>query len=154
MVRAAKFGDIPRLKELMVDLYQRSSYARFTLDLDHFKALCFEAIRSGAMCLFVADGKNGGPVEGFLLGTTARLYQVGKELCATDMLFYVADGADRRAAGRLMDAFIAWAKANPKVVEITMGATDAVADYRRTAKLYARKGLRQEGVIYKMELVR
>lgn len=147
-VRPSKFADIIRLADLMHELHQRSTYAAFTLDERVFKNLCIEAARVHGTrgCLFVAEHK--GVVEGFIIGAVNRLYNVGKEFEARDLFFYVSDRGDRRDAERLIDAFLGWASTAPGVVEINMGATDAVADSSRTAKLYRRKGLTQNGVLY------
>lgn len=147
-VRPSKFADIIRLAELMHELHQRSVYADFTLDERVFKNICIEAARCHGKggCLFVAEHK--GVVEGFIIGAVNRLYNVGKEFEARDIFFYVSERGDRRDAERLIDAFLGWASTAPNVVIINMGATDAVGDSARTAKLYRRKGLTQNGVLY------
>lgn len=153
-VRPAKFADIPRVGELMRELHQRSSYAAFTLDERVFRNLCIEACRVHGKtgCLYVAECR--GIVEGFIIGAVNRLYNIGKEFEARDLFFYASTRGDRNDAGRLVDAFLRWAEKVPNVMEINMGATDAAGpgSAARTAKLYRRKGLTQNGVLYQKRI--
>jgi len=151
MIREARFLDIPRLGAVMEEMHGRSRYAAYGLDLEGFKNQCVQAIEGHGQgtCLFVADGEQ--KAEGFILGVTDAPYGVIEARYATDLFFYVTLGADPHHASRLYDAFLAWAQAAPGVIEIRNGAVDAISDYRRTERLYQRKGLTQEGVLYRME---
>jgi hypothetical protein len=154
-VRASKFADIIRLTDLMRELHQRSTYAQFTLDEVAFRNLCINAARlhgKGGGCLFVAEHK--GVVEGFIIGAVSRLYNVGKEFEAHDVFFYHSDRGHPRDADGLVEAFHRWAETLPNVVEINMGATNAAGDSARTAKLYRRRGMTQNGVLYQKRIER
>jgi len=151
LIRPAKYSDIPRLVELAKELHGRSRYADYGLRVAKVKDLIMESIRSGNGCVFVAEIN--GIIEGFIVGAIDDLYHILKAKYATDIFFYVSK-RDQRSAPGLLDAFIEWAKIVPSVVSIRLGATDAVGDYERVAKLFARKGLKQEGVMYEMKIMK
>lgn len=159
MIRPAKFGDIPRLAELLAEMHERSCYATVAaVDLRAAKALFVQAIQrhgsgtAGAMCAYVAD--SGSRVEGFVIGLLDRLYHVGDQLMASDLFLYVSPNGDPRDFARLFDALDQWAAANPNVLECRLGITDAITPWQRTAQLYRRKGYRQSGAIYERRFER
>lgn len=149
-VRAAKFGDMPRLVELGREMHAKSKYADYPGNERVYKATFIESIRLHAAgrggCLFVAE--KDGVVEGFILGVVCRVYNVCDVYEARDMFFFVTERADKRDAAKLAKALFKWASGLPDVVEINMGATDAISDYGRTEKLYRRLGMTQNGVMY------
>jgi len=159
MIRPAAFGDIPRLAELLGEMHARSVYAgRAELDVREAKALMLRSIqrhggrRAGSTLVMVAA--TDGVVHGFLLGLLDRVYHVLGALLATDVFFYVDGHGDPRDARRLLRALMAWADTNPAVIEVRMGATGAIGDWRRTEKLYQRAGMHQAGVIYERRIAR
>lgn len=157
-VRAARMIDIPRLSELMAELHAASIYAdRTALDDKAFRRLCVQAIgahtgRRGHGSLFVCEAAKDGAVEGFIIGAVQPLYLVCDGLMASDLLFYAGPRADKKDAGRLLDAFVGWARSVPGVLEIQAGVTSAVIDHRRARKLYERKGFEVYGQMYRMEV--
>ena len=151
--RPARFGDIPRLAELLEQAHQRSKYRdRTTVNVKEIKALMMQSIQrhglaqAGGSCIFVTEHQ--GAVDGFIAGLLERVYHVGDKLSATDFFFYVAPDGSPASAGGLIDAFVDWARGVEAVIEIRLGATDIIQDYQRTAALYRRKGFIQTGVIY------
>ena len=100
-------------------------------------------------CVFVCE--KDGAVEGFIIGMIDDLYHVLQPKYATDVFFYVSERDQRGAAG-LFAAFIDWARAVPNVVSIRVGATDAVEDFERVAKLFKRKDFVQVGGIYEVRI--
>ena len=151
-IRPARFGDIPRLAELMQEMYERSIYRDdCELDIKATKAMLMQAIQrhggqyDGSTLLLVAEGS--GTVEGFIIAALSRLYGIGTKLMAADTHFYVSPGSYPRNAFRLIEGFTAWAEGNKRVIEIDLCATDAVGEFRRTEKLYRRKGFKPFGVI-------
>lgn len=146
MIRPALYVDIPEICALAVEAHSASKYAKYPMNLKgKFKPLLMESIRSGNSCLFVSERK--GKVTGFIIGMIDDLYHVLNVKYATDIFFFA-----QRDGGALLDAFIEWAGRIPGVVQIRLGATDAVGDYTRVEKLFGRKGLIQEGVMYTMEI--
>ena len=155
--RPAKFGDIPRLAELMREMYERSIY-RHDCDFDEkaAKALLMRCIQrhggtqDGSTCLFVAD--RAGIAEGFIIAVLSRLYGIGTKLGAADTHFYVSGRAHARDAFKMIGAYRAWAAGNNQVIEINLCATDAVGEFQRTEKLYRRLGFEPFGVILSMRV--
>lgn len=153
MIRPAKAADIPRLWALTEEMFLASIYVGHDEpDMKIAKGLFLQGIqRHGLMSAGgtrVMVTEKDGVVEGFLLGILDRVYHIGHKLTATDMYFYASPRASSRAAIELLDDFLAWAEGNSKVVEICLGATNAVGDYHRTGLLYRRKGLAQCGVMH------
>ena len=155
--RPAKFGDIPRLTELMEQAYRRSKYRdRTPVNVKEIKALMMHAIQrhglaqDGGACVFVSEHQ--GAVDGFIAGLLERVYHVGDKLSAADVFFYVAPDGSPGSADGLIDAYVDWAIGIEAVIEIRLGATDIIQDYQRTAALYRRKGFIQTGVIYERRL--
>ncbi len=152
-MRKAKFGDIPRLTELLEQGYQRSKYRdRGSVSIKETKSLLVSAIQrhgltsAGGSCVFVTE--NQGVVDGFIAGLLDRVYHIGDKLTATDIFFYVTPEGSPRSAGHLIDAFIDWTQDIEEVVEIRMAATDVIQPAEQSMALYQRKGFTQSGVIY------
>jgi hypothetical protein len=153
VVRNAKFGDIPRLTELLEQGHRRSKYRdRGTICTKEAKSLLVNAIQrhglksAGGSCVFVSEYE--GVVDGFIAGLLERIYHIGDKLSAADFYFYVAPDGSPASAGDLADAFIDWALGIETVIVMQLSATDIIQDYERTAALYRRKGFTQTGVIY------
>lgn len=157
MIRPAKFGDIPRLAELMREMYDRSVYVD-DCDVDDkaAKALLMRAIQrhggaqDGSTLVYVAD-RDGVP-EGFMIAALSRLYGIGTKLAAADTHFYVSERAHGRDAFLMIAAYKEWAISNENVIEVNLCATDAVGEFRRTEKLYRRMGFEPFGVILTMRV--
>ena len=142
--------DIPAICDLMEEAHATSKYKKYPLAMDRkFKPLVMESIRSGNGCVFISTTDD--KVTGFIIGAVDDLYHVLNVKYATDMFFYVTP-AGGGAGVKLLNAFISWARGVPGVVRIRLGSTNAVGDYERTAKLFERKGLTQEGVMHEMEI--
>lgn len=151
MIRPAKFGDIPRLTEIMLEMYERSRYAEISTPEDgEIRSLLMQSIQKhGAphgTCVFVSE--KDGEVEGFIIGVLERIYHFGADYWATDLFWYATKRCPPRDAIGLFDAMCAWAEANPRVKIIHPGATDAIGEYSRTELIFKRKGFRQSGVLY------
>lgn len=149
MIRTAKFADLPRLYELIVEMHGKSRYSgHVSVHEQTAKSLLMNAIRkhNGQHdgCTWVMVSENGGVVDGFIVGMLDRVYHIGTKLAAKDMFLY-ATAAD---AGALIDSFIDWAQRNPCVYEINLSWTDAVAGAERIEKLYERKGFTRCGAIF------
>lgn len=153
MIRRAKFEDIPAMAGLLTEMFQQSIYVGYDEpDIKVAKGLLMQAIQRhgspGYSGTNVMVGETDGGVEAMLVGVTDRVYHIGHLMTATDIYFYASPRAGARDAVALIDNFLDWAEGNSKVVEICLGATNAVGDYHRTELLYRRKGLSQTGVMY------
>ncbi len=149
-VRLAKFGDIPRLTELCVEMYGRSIYQDIcAIDEKAAKAMFMRAIQrqggkhEGSTLVPVAERDD--VVEGFMVAVLTRIFGIGDALAASDTHFYVSSRAHARDAFLMIDAFEEWAL--PVAVELDLCAIDGVGEYQRTEKLYKRKGYVPYGAI-------
>ncbi len=156
MIRAATLSDLPRLFALVEEMHEGSYYAAQHVDIDD--ATVKSILRDGAMrsgrdhlgaTLLNVVEKNG-VVEGFLLGILQRVYTIGNRLEAQDYLFYCSPRAPATGASRLIDAYLEWGLANPRVHEVKVSWTDVMGvDGAKLGKLYQRKGFERCGEIYK-----
>ncbi len=154
-IRPAKYGDIPAIWELMREMHERSRYVeRAQPVMKEGKALLMQRIQrhgghqGGCSVVFVSE--TDGRIDGFVVGVLTRLYHYFDKLMATDQFWYVSLGA--RDGLALYGALIAWAEANPNVIEIRAGMTDAISDYRRTERFFERKGFVKRGAIYERDM--
>ena len=167
MIRPARFADIPAMASIMEGRYRDSPYARLgEIDLRETKALLQTCIQrhntratpgeGATLALVATDGEDGdGQVERFIVGVLERVYQVGVPLTATDLWFTGRHGADPRSAFPLAAALVAWARANPRVVEIRMGVVDTFGtDIEKAGAMYRRLGLERCGEIYRGSIAR
>lgn len=157
-VRAAKFADIPAMIAVMQRAQSRSEFARCTFDREEARQTLANGLnrhghtnRGGGLILV---SETDGRVRGFILGLLDSVYPFLKELRATDLLFILDEDADPRDALRMVKELKAWALQAPKVIKVELGATNAIGDWERTAKLYAREGFTQYGGIFQMTIDR
>lgn len=155
MIRKATFADIPRLVEVLQDGYQRSIYAgRGEIDPREARTLFQHGIQrhgspmAGGTQVNVAE--TDGRVEGFHFGMLDRVMHVGTVLTATDVWFVGTARMEATDAFRLLLAFVLWAEANPKVIEIRPADSGAIGDPQdpRKVEIYRRAGLVPVGMIY------
>jgi len=149
MIRAARFSDIPAMSKLLVSTHARSKYAGRT-------ELCAKAVEETLMAMIAGQNQHGvgathvsvcerdGEVVGFMAGMLGRVYNICEKLVASDV-FLINEGNNSADTVRMIDAYIAWASANPKVIEIELSWSTAVRGGQRMASIYRRKGLRLSG---------
>lgn len=149
-IRAAKFGDIPAIYEIIAEGHGRSRYAEVCeVNERRCKALLVQAIQrhggasEGATFVAVADG--GEDLEGFVIATLQPLYLVGDVLEASDLFWITRPGAHAATAGRLLKAMHKWV---PAGAVIRQGTTDIISDIKLSGKILARRGMRLTGHIY------
>lgn len=158
-VRDAKFVDIPRLAELLVEAHQRSIYAAVaSLEVVAVKQTFARALHrhgqhnEGATLALVSE--TDGVIEGFIIGLLDPVYPCLDKLRATDLWFIFSERADGRDAPKMLKQLMAWAEQSPKVIEVYLGVTSAIGDWARTSKLYERLGLEQCGAMFRREFDR
>lgn len=93
----------------------------------------------GATFLMIAES-DAGEIEAFILGSLGRIYGVLDTLAATDHFLVGRKGCNPRAMNRLLDAYIGWADANPRVYEIGLSWADTVPDSEGIIAAYERRG--------------
>ena len=150
MIRRATFQDLDRVKVLIREMHAASKY-RGHVDVSEKvmgEVLCsmLAAQRSpvqGGSFFHVAEHR--GRVEGFMVGVLDRVYQIGNRLAAHDLFLHVSSEGRGADAAQLVAAYIAWAQANPRVLEIKLSWGDTLPGAERVARLYARKGFRRCG---------
>lgn len=159
MIRPARFVDIPRIADLLLDGYALSKYAlRCGVDVAETKKILTSGLQrvgsktSGACLVNLAV--NGEQIVGLHFGILERVYHIGTMLMATDLWFYVSSAASPRDFVQLFDLFEAWALENPKVIEIKPGVTDVLGDPERLAKFYERRGYKRSGLMFERSIDR
>ncbi len=155
-VRTARYGDTPRLVEILQQGHKESKYAdRGKVDVEEAKQVLMGAMQRegslgpGGTCCLVAETE--GVVEGLLFGITERVYHIGDRLMATDVFWYVTDAARAIDSLELFNAFERWALGHPKVIEIHLGITTALNDDKRLermAKMYEKAGYVRAGLMF------
>lgn len=157
MIRAARYQDIPAIGGLIRRQHAASRYAGRVAICD--KAL--DAMLLGAVAAMGQQGPQGshasvaerdGAIVGFLIGILSRTYEVGDKLTAND-LFLVNEG-DVGDLLALVDAYVAWATANRKVIEIKLSWSDTLPGASRVEGLFRRKGFHQCGAVWSVEPAR
>lgn len=156
MLRAATTGDLPRLYELVAECHARTEFAARGIELSPTltRSMLMEGIRRhggqhvGGTLLNVIEYR--GRVEALMLGLLQPIYGLCVGLEAQDRILFASAKAPKLSTGLLIDGYLAWAKAAPKVHDIYLSWTDvAGVDGRRLAKIYQRKGFQRCGEIWK-----
>ena len=154
MIRAAKFSDIPAMAKLVKETHRRSKYAgRCGVCDKAIEQLLTGSIasqnQSGPGASFVEVAEEDGKVVGLMIGVLNRIYNIGDKLCASD-LFLINHG--RSANGfKLLDNYIAWARSNPKVIEIGLSWSDSVVNTKGVTDVYRRMGAHLVGEQYAID---
>lgn len=156
MIRVAKFTDIPDIERLLRNVHAKSKYAKRT-------PLNAKAMNQTVMSMIAAQGQNGpaathvsvclqnGQVVGFMASQLSRVYGICEKLVATDV-FLVSESHRAADMMGMIDAYIGWASANPKVIEIGLSWSDAISGSHRLSRLYKRKGFKLVGAQFEMRL--
>ena len=155
-MRPARFSDIPALLKLLRSSHERSKYAGRT-DL-HEKAmeqmltgLVAGQTQQGVGATYLQVAETDGKVTGFVAGMLNRVYNIGTKLVAND-LFLVNEAGSLKTTMALIDGYIAWARANPKVIEVGLSWSDALPGANIIADIYRRKGAHMVGEQYEIRL--
>ncbi len=156
-VRVANFADIPAIVAIGADAHKRSIYGPIsTYDPEMGKQLCARSIQRhghhnyGGTLVLVSEIDDA--VRGFIIAILDQVYPCVEELMVTDLFFVGDDDMDPRDAITMIKKVIAWGEANPKVIEMHMGVTDAITGeaWTRVGQIYEHLGLVQCGAMYRM----
>lgn len=155
VIRAATPQDIAPLERLLRAQHAASKYANRTKI--HDKALTgllmgayAQQHQRGPQGAHLSIAERDGKVVGFIIGVLDRVYHIGEKLTAND-LFFVNEGTVGDTLG-LVDAYIAWARGNPKVIEVVLSWSDTLPGAEKVAGLFRRKGFTKSGEMYEMRL--
>jgi hypothetical protein len=143
MIRDATFSDIPAMAKLLKQSHERSKYAgRCGVSDKALEQLLTGLVagqkQNGPGASFAQVATDQGKVVALMLGALNRVYNIGDKLCASD-LFLVNTGKTGHAF-KLMDNYIAWARSNPKVIEIGLSWSDSIPNSRGVTNIYKRMG--------------
>lgn len=155
MIRPATLNDAAAIQALIVSQHERSKFAgRANIAPRALENLILGLIASnnqnGPQGTYVVVNEEGGKVVGFIAGQLARLYGILDKLGATDV-FLINEGR-AGASLYLIDGYIQWARANPKVLDIELSWNDTLPGADKIAKLYTRKGFTKTGETYTLSM--
>lgn len=153
MIRLAKFIDVPRIVELLVEMQAASKYRDVSdVDLKAAHQLVANCVQrnghttdGGALVQVIEVA---GQIEGFMIGVLGRVYHIGKKLNADDAFLHCTKKAPRTAMKRLFAGYMDWATSNPRVATIKASWTDALPGASRMGVFYQRQGFQRVGEIY------
>jgi hypothetical protein len=157
MIRPGRFTDQPAIEALLRGAHARSKYAgRVAI---HDKALSQTVLgaiaamtQNGPQASHVAVAERGGEVVGVIIGALDRVYHIGEKLSANDIFFVVGEKGSFGDSLYLADSYIAWARSNPKVIEIMLSWSDAIPGGEKIAALAKRKAFIKTGEMFEMRL--
>lgn len=145
-VRQARAIEAPILIAILQQRHEESRYAGKVAIVPDIarKLFAYAAQRhggtnDGSTFLAVAEGPSRG-IEGFVMGALSRVYMVGDMLAASDNFLIGWKDCDPRALDALLDAYIAWGDANPKVFEIGLSHADTIPGTERIIAKFERRG--------------
>ncbi len=141
MVRNAIPSDIPGMLECAKRAHAASEYKDIpTKDLG-FKQMAAYLIGNAKGCALVMERH--GRIRGFVLGEVQPIGYLEGNL-ATASLLYADEGAGY-AGALLVRRFIAWARSQKRVVDISMAISSGIGDPEAVAEIYEREGLKRMG---------
>jgi len=157
MIRDARFQDIAEIVKMVHEMHAASKYAgRVAIHDETLKEILMAAVqgqrRPGPQGSFIAVAEHDGHLTGFMAGVLDRVYHIGTKLTANDLFLHCRESAQPTDAVRLIDAYIAWATANPRVIEIMLSWADTLPGAERIAAVYGRKGFSKVGEMWERRL--
>lgn len=147
MIRPANSVDAFALTELLQQTYAQSRYfgeVGFNHEIAR-RLFAQSAQRHGGTndgATFLLVSERDGTIEAFILGALQRIYMVLDGLCASDVFLIAGPDANPRAMQRLIDGYIDWAEANPKVYEIGLSWADTVPGSEIVTAAFERRGFK------------
>lgn len=132
MIRPAKSVDAFALVDILKERHGETRYAA-DVPIDEpiarkFLASCVQrhgGQTEGSTFLLVHEDADGQP-DAFVLGMLSRVYAIGTRLAASDVFLLGRKTAPTRTLMRLLDRYIQWADANPRVYEIGVSWADSI----------------------------
>jgi hypothetical protein len=136
------------------EAHAQSAYAKLEIDEPEAKRLLMGAIQrhggKGEAGTLVNVAETDGKVEGLIIGVLQRVYFIGKDYTATDLMWVGTERASARDKIGLMLSLTEWAKAHRKVVEVVCNASGAF-DAEKTARIMEKLGFAKFGGLWRME---
>jgi hypothetical protein len=155
VIRPAKFIDIPALEKILHSTHARSKYAgRTGINQKALEQLLTGLVagqnQNGPGATFMVVSEQGGEIVGFMAASLNRIYSIGEKLCASD-IFLISEASNRADTNKMIDAYIEWASANPKVIEIGLSWSDTVSRGELAKNFYTRRGFTLSGETYTLK---
>ena len=157
MIRPALTTDVFAIADILCERAKDSRYHGITApDPKLARQMFAQAVQrhggttEGATFLMVNE--TDGEIDAFMFGTLNRIYVVGDKLGASDVFLLGKTDCDPRAMGGLIDAYVRWAEASPKVVEIGLSWADTLPDTETITKDYERRGFTLRAKTYSREV--
>jgi len=154
VLRPARFVDVPAMVDILVEKQPMSRYAEIdTIDTDYARKMLAQCVqrhggdKAGATCANVIE--RDGEIVAFMVGQLDRLYGLGHLLSAHDLLLVARNGT-MSCGRRLMKAYIDWAFAIPKVVEVFATHSDILPSTKKSRLLFSQLGFTESGKAYRM----
>jgi hypothetical protein len=154
VIRKATFEDAPALMALIRTQHARSKYAERCRiaepALQHLvTSMIAQQGQIGPQGSLVLVAEQDGKVVAFIAGVLDRLYGIGAKLRASDLFFVNEDGSVGDTL-KLIDGYIAWARAIRAVLEISLSWVDTLPGAERAAGLFAHKGFTKTGEVWEI----
>lgn len=155
MIRPASTADLATLFKMVGQMHSESEFYARGIQLSPSLVRSFLMMgvqrhggqHAGGTLFNVVE--RGGEIQGFMLGMLQPVYAVCLDLEAVDFWLYCTKKAPKIATNVLVDHYIAWALAAPKVKDILLSWTNVVGvDGVKLGKLYMRKGFTKRGEMF------
>lgn len=148
MIREAELRDMHQLVELAKYFVPRIGYA--SLSEAKFRPAMNQLIKSPHAIVLVAENEEG-ELVGVLIAQCMRIWY-SDDYYATDLGFVVKPEHSGVYAWLMAKRFIRWAKAQPRVVDITMQISSGLDEGNRIGQMYEALGLKRMGGCYTMSV--
>jgi hypothetical protein len=149
MIREAVIGDINALAELARFFVPKVGAA--TLSESRFRPAMNQLIKSDNALILVAEHE--GEIVGAFVGQVMRVWY-SDDYYATDLAFVVQPKYAGLYGWLMAKRFIRWAKAMPKVVDVTLQVSSGMDAEGRIGKMYESLGLAHVGGCYTLKVER
>lgn len=156
IVRSPLTSEVFALCDMLVRLHPLTRFhGHVGVDEKHTRSLIAQIIQrnnglhDGGTFIRVIENEDG-RICGFVAGMLDRVYHIGDMLWAQDLFLTTEPDAPMRAPSILLDAYVDWALANPKVYEIHLSHLDALPDQDRLDKHYERRGFIHCGSVFRL----
>jgi hypothetical protein len=157
MLRGPKsFADAVGILDVLRAAHASSVYKHLSFDEKEANRVICQAIQRHGFKTpagtFVQVSEVAGKIEGFIIGMLHSVYHCHLEMAATDLWWITTPQCPVRERVGLMMTMVDWARAHPRVVEITSSASDAMGGADKAARILEKLGFKPFGSIYRMEV--
>lgn len=153
--RAARMVDTVPIVGILEERQGDSRYAGIAkVDSDYARKTIAGMIqRNGGTTeggAFVHVAVKDGKIEAFIAASLVRIYAIFDKLGSCDHFLIGRRSVPASALVRLFDAYLGWARSNPKVIEVGASCSDVIAGGERFGPIYERRGFLPTATTYRM----